>query len=81
MTNHLNRRGFLKSGAGAAVGTTAALASSGAYAETAPATPETSTGMGGAETAQGAGTAIQRCPVMHGPSAYKATGSFANQHW
>lgn len=81
MTNNLNRRGFLKSSAGAAVGTTAALTSSGAHAQTVPPTPETSTEMGGTGSPQGTGTAIEKCPVMNGPSAYKATGSFANQHW
>lgn len=81
MTSELNRRGFLKNSAGAAVGTTAALTSSGALAQTEPSGPETSSDMGSAGSPQSTGAAIERCPVMHGPSAYKATGSFANQHW
>lgn len=81
MTNTLNRRGFLKNSAGAAVGSTAALASSSAHAETVPPTLDVATEIGASECPHEAGSAIERCPVMSGTNVYKSTGSFANQHW
>lgn len=77
MTDKFDRRGFLKGSTVAVAGTAATLASpSVALAES------ESTKMQAATDAQAAGSgAVGRCPVMHGPNAYKATGSFANQHW
>lgn len=78
MADNFNRRGFLKSGAAVAAGGAAALSGTAANAETAPTVP--------AAPANGAQPqvtvpSIDRCPVMHGANGYKATGSFANQHW
>lgn len=76
MTSELNRRGFVKGSAVAVAGAAATLASpSIADAQSTDAQMPRATG--GAAPAQG----IDRCPVMNGPSSYKATGSFANQHW
>ncbi len=76
MTDQSNRRGFLLGGAAVAAGTAASLAAPGARARTAEQTAQSSA------AAQSAATATMgKCPVMHGPAAYKATGSFANQHW
>jgi catalase-peroxidase len=77
MTDDLNRRGFLKSGAAVAAGG-AALSGSAANAETAPTIPAAPAN---AVEPQVTVPAIDRCPVMHGGNGYKATGSFANQHW
>jgi|TARA_R100001143_G_scaffold40285_1_gene36797 catalase-peroxidase len=78
MADDFNRRGFLKSGAAVAAGGAAALSGRAANAETAPTIPATS-----ANSAEPQVTvpSIDRCPVMHGANGYKATGSFANQHW
>ena len=77
MTDDLNRRGFLKSGAAVAAGG-AALSGSAANAETAPTIPAAPAN---AAEPQVTVPAIDRCPVMHGGNGYKATGNFANQHW
>ena len=81
MTNTLNRRGFLKNSAGAAVGSTAALASSSADAETHSTALDVVTENSASECPHEAVSAIERCPVMSGSNVYKSTGSFANQHW
>lgn len=77
MADDFNRRGFLKSGAAIAAGG-AALSGTAANAETAPTIPAVPTN---AAEPQVTVPAIDRCPVMHGANGYKATGSFANQHW
>jgi catalase-peroxidase len=75
VTDKLNRRGFLKGGTIAVAGSAAALSPYSAEADTASQSTEAATGEM-AKQASGGG-----CPVMHGANAYKATGSFANQHW
>ena len=78
MTEKLNRRGFMAVGSIGLAGTAMNMASTSAgLAETtAPAMPAATEAAAEAVTA-----VVERCPVMHGASAYKATGSFANMHW
>ncbi len=77
MTDKFDRRGFLKGSTVAAAGTAATLA-----APSVALAKSESTKMQAAADRQAAESyAAGRCPVMHGTNAYKATGSFANQHW
>lgn len=78
MTDDFNRRGFLKGGTVMIAGTAVTIAASPA-ANAESAVPKAAGGEA-SELAQ-VNKTVARCPVLHGDSAFKATGSFANRHW
>lgn len=78
MTENLNRRGFMAAGSIGLTGTAMAMGSTTtAFAECAALVMPAGT----AAAPAGVTAVVERCPVMHGASGYKATGSFANLHW
>lgn len=76
MRDGFNRRDFLAGGTIMVAGTAGTL-SAAPRASAEAANP----GMTPAPAKSPAPTGINRCPVMHGDSAYKATGNFANMPW
>ena len=78
MTEEIDRRKFLKNSSVFAAGTAVTLSvPSMAQAQTTAKEMQESSLSDNTIDAN----AVSRCPVMSGENAYKATGSFANQHW
>lgn len=79
MSDEHDRRRFLKNSSVFAAGTAVTLTMpSIAGAQT---TVTDMQGLSQSDNAVGDANALSRCPIMSGANAYKATGSFANQHW
>ena len=80
MSDTINRRRFLRDSASVAAGTAACMSAPSVFA----ASSTEALSQDGASIKGDQASAYNeelRCPVMHGANGYKATGSFANQHW
>ncbi len=79
MSDNFNRRGFLKGSTVMVAGTAVTMSTSTIGFAASDAADMSSAGASGAATPAASG--LDKCPVMHGANARKATGSFANMHW